>query len=66
MELTSVARATAVFSSFIPSVSPLNLGSKKTSRQKVQWFGNAVVVEHRFIWAILEGIQTDGLVVTRE
>ena len=31
----------------------------------VQWFGNGVVVEHRYIWAILEGIQNDGLAVTR-
>jgi hypothetical protein len=29
----------------------------------VQWFGNAVAVEHRFIWPILEGIQDDGMVV---
>jgi len=28
-----------------------------------QWFGNGVAVEHRFIWAILEGIQNDGLAV---
>jgi hypothetical protein len=28
-----------------------------------QWFGNDVVVEHRFIWAIFEGIQSDGLAV---
>jgi len=28
-----------------------------------QWFGNGVVVEHRYIWAILEGIQNDGLAV---
>jgi hypothetical protein len=28
-----------------------------------QWFGHSVVVEHRFIWANLEGIQNDGLVV---
>jgi hypothetical protein len=28
-----------------------------------QWFGNAVAVEYRFIWAILEGIQNDGLAV---
>ena len=26
-------------------------------------FGNAIVVEHRYIWAILEGIQSDGLAV---
>jgi len=30
-----------------------------------QWFGDAVVVEHNYIWAILEGIQNDGLVVAR-
>jgi len=28
-------------------------------------FGNAVVVEPRFVWAILAGLQEDGLVVTR-
>jgi len=28
-----------------------------------QWVGHSVVVEHRYIWAILEGIQNDGLVV---
>ena len=28
-----------------------------------QWFGHRVVVEPRYIWAILEGIQNDGLVV---
>jgi len=31
----------------------------------VQWFGNAVVIEHRYVWAILEGIQNDGLAVSR-
>ena len=31
--------------------------------EDAQWFGNGVVVEHRFIWAILEGIQSDGLEV---
>ena len=30
-----------------------------------QWFGTAVVVEHRYIWAILQGLQDDGLVVSR-
>jgi hypothetical protein len=30
-----------------------------------QWFGNAVAIEHRYIWAILEGIQNDGLAVSR-
>jgi hypothetical protein len=28
-----------------------------------QWFGNAVVIEHRYIWAILDAIQKDGLAV---
>jgi hypothetical protein len=28
-----------------------------------QWFGNAVAIEHRYIWPILEGIQNDGLAV---
>ena len=28
-------------------------------------FGNAVVVEPRYVWAILLGLQDDGLVVTR-
>jgi len=28
-----------------------------------QWFGNAVVIEHWYVWAILEGIQDDGLAV---
>jgi hypothetical protein len=30
-----------------------------------QMFGNAVAVEHRCIWAILAGLQDDGLVVSR-
>ena len=30
-----------------------------------QTFGKAIVIEHRYIWAILEGIQTDGLTVSR-
>ena len=28
-------------------------------------FGNAVAVDHRCIWAILVGLQDDGLVVSR-
>jgi hypothetical protein len=28
-------------------------------------FGDAVVVEPRYVWAILVGLQEDGLVVTR-
>ena len=30
-----------------------------------QWFGNAVVIVHRYVWAILEAIQNDGLAVSR-
>jgi hypothetical protein len=30
-----------------------------------QWFGHAVAIECRFIWPILEGIQDDGLAVSR-
>jgi hypothetical protein len=28
-------------------------------------FGNAVVVEPRYVWAILDGLQEDGLTVSR-
>jgi len=28
-------------------------------------FGNAVVIESRYVWAILTGLQDDGLVVSR-
>ena len=31
----------------------------------VEWFGNAVVIENRYVWTILEGIQNDGLAVSR-
>jgi hypothetical protein len=30
-----------------------------------QLFGNAVAVEHRYIWAILDGVQEAGLAVSR-
>jgi hypothetical protein len=33
--------------------------------EDAQWFGNSVVVEHRYIWTILEGIQGAGLAVPR-
>ena len=33
--------------------------------EDAQWLGNAVVIEHRYIWAILEGIQNDGLAASR-
>lgn len=31
----------------------------------VQWFGNAAVIEHRYVWTILVGIQDSGLTVVR-
>lgn len=33
--------------------------------ENAQWFGSAVVIEHRYIWAILDSIQNDGLKVSR-
>jgi hypothetical protein len=33
--------------------------------EDAHWFGNATVVEHRFIWTILNGIQNHGLAVSR-
>ena len=36
---------------------------EKNLPSDAQWFGNGVAVEHRHIWAILEGIQNDGLAV---
>lgn len=30
-----------------------------------QWFGNALVIEHRYVWTILVGIQDSGLTVVR-
>jgi hypothetical protein len=46
---------------------PLNESAKSWIEENlpsdVQWFGQAVAVEHRFIWPILDGIQNDGLVV---
>ena len=33
--------------------------------EDAQWFGNAVVIEHRYIWTILSGIQDAGLAVAR-
>lgn len=32
----------------------------------VTWFGGAVVVEHRFINPIIEGILRDGLTISKE
>ena len=46
---------------------PLNQSAQSWVEENLQsdaqWFGGGVVVEHRYIWAILEGIQNDGLAV---
>ena len=39
--------------------------TKQHLPENAQWFGNAVVIEHRYIWAILDRIQNDGLKVSR-
>jgi hypothetical protein len=39
--------------------------TKEYLPEDLQHFGDAIVLEHRFIWAILEGIQNDGLAVAR-
>ncbi len=28
-----------------------------------QWFGNALVVEHRYAWGLAQGMKDDGLVL---
>lgn len=33
-------------------------------QEDAQWFGNALVVEHRFAWALLEGMKDEGLVLS--
>jgi hypothetical protein len=46
---------------------PLNQAAQSWIEENLpsdaQWFGSGVAVEHRYIWAILEGIQNDGLAV---
>ena len=39
--------------------------TKQHLPENALWFGSAVVIEHRYIWAILDGIQNDGLKVSR-
>jgi hypothetical protein len=36
---------------------------KENLPSDAQWFGNAVVIEHRYVWPILVGIQNDGFTV---
>lgn len=48
---------------------PLNESARSWIEENLpsdaQWFGNAVVIEHHYIWPILEGIQNDGLAVSQ-
>ncbi len=46
-----------------PLTQPAQSWIEENLPSDAQWFGNGVVVEHRYIWAILEGIQNDGLAV---
>ena len=48
-----------------PLTQPAHFWIEEHLPEDAQWFGNGVVVEHRYIWAILEGIQNDGLAVSR-
>jgi hypothetical protein len=47
----------------IPITQPALSWIEENLPSDAQWFGNGVAIEHRFIWAILEGIQSDGLAV---
>ncbi len=48
---------------------PLTLSARSWIEEHLpedaQWFGNAVVIEHRYIWTILGGIQDAGLAASR-
>lgn len=46
---------------------PLTLRAKEWIDEYVQddaqWFGHALVVEHRYAWALAQGMQDEGLVL---
>ena len=46
---------------------PLTLRAKEWIDQNVQndaqWFGHALIVEHRYAWGLAQGIKDDGLVL---
>jgi len=46
---------------------PLTSKAKQWMEQNVhpdaQWFGTTLVVEHRFAWALAQGMKDDGLVL---
>ncbi len=47
--------------------SPLTARAKEWIAEHVQpdaqWFGNALVVEHRYAWGLAQGMKDDGLVL---
>lgn len=49
----------------IPRSAPAKIWIEENLPEDRMTFCDAVVVEHRYIWPILEGIQSDGLVVSR-
>ena len=48
-----------------PLTQPAHSWIEEHLPEDAQWFGNAVVVEHRYIWSILDGIQDAGLALSR-
>jgi hypothetical protein len=45
---------------------PLTLGAKQWIDDNVEdpmWFGDSLVVEHRFVQELIEGLQLDGIEV---
>jgi hypothetical protein len=64
-DLILCAKTTAPCSFFARSLPPLSSGFTKIFPLIVKMFGNAVTVEHRYIWSILHGIQDAGLAVSR-
>jgi hypothetical protein len=46
---------------------PLTLRAKEwideNCEPKAQWFGSTLVVEHRFSWALAQGMKDEGLVL---
>ena len=49
----------------IPRSAPATTWIEENLPSDPMTFGNGVVVEPRYIWAILAGLQEDGLVVSR-
>jgi hypothetical protein len=48
-----------------PLSDPAKTWIRENLPSDAQWFGRAVAIECLFIWPILEGIQNDGLQVSR-